>query len=153
VYDPSAGFVTGGGWIMSPPGAYTRDTTVTGRATFDFVLKYQKMATAPTGNTKFNFRAANLNFQSENHDWLVIDGARAQYQASGTINGAGDYKLMLSVVDGKLPGKGAVDRLRIKIWHYDADLEADVVDYDNQLGGSPDEGTAVGGGNIVIHKK
>ena len=22
VYDPSAGFVTGGGWIVSPPGAY-----------------------------------------------------------------------------------------------------------------------------------
>jgi probable HAF family extracellular repeat protein len=153
VYDPSAGFVTGGGWIMSPPGAYRRDTTVTGRATFGFVSKYQKRATVPTGNTEFKFRAANLNFHSENHDWLVIDGARAQYKASGTINGSGDYKLMLTVVDGKLLGKGAVDRFRIKIWHYDAHLKANVVDYDNQLGGSPDEGTALGGGSIVIHKK
>ncbi|MDO8458129.1 MAG: PKD domain-containing protein [Burkholderiaceae bacterium] len=153
VYDPSAGFVTGGGWIMSPPGAYKRDATVTGRATFDFVLKYQKMATVPTGSTKFNFRAANLNFQSQIHDWLVIDGAKARYEASGTINGSGDYKLMLTVVDDKLLGKGAVDRFRIKIWHYDAQLNANVVDYDNQLDGSPDEGTAVGGGSIVIHKK
>jgi probable HAF family extracellular repeat protein len=157
VYDPSAGFVTGGGWIMSPPGAYRQDATLAGRATFDFVSKYKKGATVPTGNTEFRFRAAHLNFQSENHDWLVIGGARAQYKASGTINGSGDYKLMLTAVDGKLLGKGVADRFRIKIWHYDADLQADVVDYDNQLDSSTidstNEGTALGGGSIVIHKK
>jgi hypothetical protein len=37
VYDPSAGFATGGGWIMSPPGAYAADPTLTGRANFGFV--------------------------------------------------------------------------------------------------------------------
>jgi hypothetical protein len=33
-YDPSAGFVTGSGWINSPAGAYVSDPTLTGRATF-----------------------------------------------------------------------------------------------------------------------
>ncbi|HKZ49263.1 MAG TPA: PKD domain-containing protein, partial [Thermoplasmata archaeon] len=42
VYDPEGGFVTGGGWINSPPGAYARDLTLTGKATFGFVSKYQK---------------------------------------------------------------------------------------------------------------
>jgi len=37
VYDPSAGFVTGGGWIMSPEGAYKDDLTLTGKANFGFV--------------------------------------------------------------------------------------------------------------------
>src|SRR5262249_30065223 len=34
VFDPSAGFVTGGGWIDSPAGAYPADPTLTGRASF-----------------------------------------------------------------------------------------------------------------------
>ena len=39
VYDPSAGFVTGGGWIDSPAGAYTADPSLTGKANFGFVSK------------------------------------------------------------------------------------------------------------------
>jgi len=31
---PSAGFVTGSGWINSPAGAYVSDPSLTGRATF-----------------------------------------------------------------------------------------------------------------------
>jgi hypothetical protein len=55
VYDPSAGFVTGGGWIMSPPGAYTPDPTLAGKANFGFVSRYQKGQTVPTGDTEFFF--------------------------------------------------------------------------------------------------
>jgi len=39
VYDPAAGFVTGGGWINSPAGAYAAVPTLVGRATFGFVSK------------------------------------------------------------------------------------------------------------------
>ncbi|AQV96915.1 hypothetical protein BJN34_23935 [Cupriavidus necator] len=156
VYDPSAGFVTGGGWIMSPAGAYKSDATLAGRANFAFVSKYKKGATTPTGNTEFQFQAAKLNFHSENYDWLVVAGARAQYKGSGTINGTGDYSFLLTAVDGNLVAKGTPDRFRIKIWHYDADAKADVVDYDNQLSSSSDgtvnEGTVIGGGSIVVQK-
>jgi hypothetical protein len=44
IYDPAGGFVTGGGWIMSPPGAYAADPTLTGQANFGFVSKYKKGA-------------------------------------------------------------------------------------------------------------
>jgi hypothetical protein len=39
VYDPNAGFVTGGGWIDSPGGAYIADPTLAGKASFGFVAK------------------------------------------------------------------------------------------------------------------
>lgn len=156
VYDPSAGFVTGGGWIDSPLGAYRADTTLAGRATFGFVSKYKKGATVPTGETEFQFHAAKLMFHSDSYDWLVVGGARAQYKGVGKLNGQPDYKFLLTAVDGALLAKGTADRFRIKIWHYDAALEADVVDYDNQidasLTGGNSEGTAIGGGSIVIHK-
>jgi hypothetical protein len=68
VYDPSGGFVTGGGWINSPPGAYLpglgETAGLTGKATFGFVAKYQKGANVPDGNTEFQFKARNLNFKS-----------------------------------------------------------------------------------------
>ena len=154
VYDPSAGFVTGGGWIMSPAGAYKADERMTGRATFGFVSKYLKGANKPTGETEFRFQAGGLNFHSNIYDWLVVGGARAQYKGSGTINGRGNYQFMLTAVDGDLVARGTPDRFRMKIWHRDDSTNTDVTDYDNQIdsavAGSNLEGTALGGGSINV---
>jgi PKD repeat protein len=147
VYDPSAGFVTGGGWINSPAGAYLADTSLTGKATFGFVSKYQKGATVPTGNTEFIFHVAGFKFKSTSYEWLVVAGTRAQYKGEGTINGAGNYGFMLTAVDG---GTRNSDMFRIKIW----DKATGTVIYDNQMGDSEtaDLTTAIAGGSIVIHK-
>jgi len=151
IYDPSGGFVTGGGWINSPSGAYPADPSLTGRANFGFVSKYKKGATVPTGNTEFQFQVANLNFHSESYDWLVIAGAKAQYKGTGAINGAGSYGFMLTAIDGQINGGGGVDKFRIKIW----DKATDTIIYDNMLSASDDSTptTVIGGGSIVIHKK
>ena len=77
IYDPSGGFVTGGGWIDSPAGADTLNPLATGKATFGFVSKYKKGTTTPTGQTEFRFKAGDLNFHSTSYDWLVVAGARA----------------------------------------------------------------------------
>ena len=37
VYDPSGGFVTGGGWIDSLEDAYAADSSLVGKANFGFV--------------------------------------------------------------------------------------------------------------------
>ncbi len=139
VYDPDGGFVTGGGWIYSPAGAYTADPSLTGRATFGFIAKYQKGATIPDGNTAFQFTAGDLRFQSTNYQWLVVAGTRAQFKGVGTINGEGCYQFMLTADDG------SPDTFRIKIW-YEVD-GVEVVVYDN---GSQQ---ALGGGSIVVHNK
>jgi hypothetical protein len=149
VYDPNGGFVTGGGWFTSLPGAYSANQTLTGKATFGFVAKYQKGANIPTGQTEFQFHVANLNFHSESYDWLVVAGAKAQYKGTGTINGTGTCRFMLTAIDGDLlaGGKGP-DKFRIRIWDDNGLI------YDNQLN-APDTDeptTVIGGGNIVIHK-
>jgi hypothetical protein len=151
VYDPNGGFVTGGGWIDSPAGAYLPDPTLAGRASFGFNSKYKKGANVPDGQTQFQFKAGDLNFHSSSYDWLVVAGARAQYRGSGTINGAGDYRFMLTAIDGQQPGGGGVDKLRMKIW----DNATGGLIYDNQMGDGDDADptTALGGGSIVIHSR
>jgi len=150
IYDPNGGFVTGGGWINSPVGAYAPDPTLTGKANFGFVSKYQKGASVPTGNTEFQFHAGNLNFKSTAYEWLVISGGyKAQYKGTGTINGAGTYQFSLTVIDGNRAGGGGVDKFRMRIWG------ASGLVYDNQVGAgdTADPTTAISGGSIVVHTK
>jgi PKD repeat protein len=148
VFDVVAGFVTGGGWINSPAGAYAANSGLVGKATFGFVSRYHRGATVPSGNLEFNFRIANLQFHSTSHDWLVVSGSKVRFKGSGTINGAGDFGFLVSAVDGDVSG-GSPDTFRIKIW----DTSTGVVVYDSDMGrgdGAPAT-TVLGGGSIVIH--
>ncbi|MHA1903975.1 MAG: PKD domain-containing protein [Candidatus Thorarchaeota archaeon] len=144
IYDPSAGFVTGGGWIDSPAGAFPEDPSLSGKANFGFVSKYKKGTTVPTGNTEFQFKAGDLNFHSDTYEWLVIAGPKAMFKGTGTINGDGSYKFMVMAVDGDL--SGGLDKFRIKIWREDEVTGEEFIIYDNGL-----EGTEIGGGSIKIH--
>jgi hypothetical protein len=150
VYDPSAGFVTGGGWFDSAPGAYKPDQTLAGRAHFGFVARYQKGRSVPDGDTEFQFQAAGLHFRSSSYEWLVIAGSKAIYKGVGTINGGGEYGFQLTAIDGQLDGAGA-DRIRVKIW----ERITGAVVYDNQTCGADDDDaepcTALSGGSIVVH--
>jgi hypothetical protein len=152
VYDPSAGFVTGGGWITSPPGAYFGNPSLTGKAHFGFVSKYQKGVSTPVGQTEFQFQLAAFNFHSDTYQWLVVSGPKAQYKGTGTVNGAGSYGFLLTATDGQRPGGGGLDRFRIKVW----DVGSGMIVYDN-VGGSDDIDLAdppvIGGGSVVIHTK
>jgi hypothetical protein len=117
IHDPEGGFVTGGGWIISPAGAYVADPSLTGKVNFGFVSK--KGADTPTGQTEFQFKAGDLNFHSSSYDWLVVAGQdRAKYKGTGTINGSGNYGFMLTAKDSspdtfrirsgtRMPGTGS----------------------------------------------
>ena len=145
VYDPNGSFVTGGGWINSPAGAYAAEPSFTGKASFGFVAKYKPGATVPSGNTEFQFKAGDLNFKSTSYEWLVVAAAQAKYKGGGTINGGGNYGFMITAVDGD-----SGDRFRIKIW----ELGSGVIVYDNKMGEADDSdaATTLGGGSIVIHR-
>jgi PKD repeat protein len=141
IYDPDGGFVTGGGWIESPEGAYAPDPDLTGKANFGFVSKYKKGATTPSGTTVFHFKVADLHFYSDSYEWLVVTGGDyARFKGSGTINEQGDYKFLIWAGD-KNP-----DTFRIRIWIED-ELGNETDIYDN---GSDQ---VIGGGSIVVHKK
>jgi hypothetical protein len=147
VYDPSAGFVTGGGWIQSPVGAVTTMPAITGRANFGFALRYARGATVPSGQTELQLQSARLDFHSSAYEWLVITGGKAQFKGTGTVNGAAGYSFLVTVADGKL--SGGPSRFRIKIWN-----AAGIV-YDSAPGAPDDVDAAnpaiLGGGSVVIH--
>ena len=148
VFNPVGGFVTGGGWIVSPRGAYPAMPSLSGKATFGFVSKYPKNAITPVGNMEFDFHLGSLHFRSTSYDWLVVSTSKVRFKGSGTINGAGDFAFLVSAVDGDITG-GDPDTFRMKIW----DKSTGVVIYDSEMGsgdGTP-ASTVLGGGSIVIH--
>ncbi len=153
VYDPTAGFVTGGGWINSAPGSYVPNPALTGKASFGFVSKYQKGANLPTGETQFTYEVANLDFHSTLYQWLVVSGPMAQYKGTGTINGTGNYIFLLTARDGSLTGGNTPDGFRLKIM----DSTGSTIIYDNMIGATDDMTStntqALGGGSVVIHSK
>ena len=160
IYDPLAGFVTGGGWINSPAGACRSviagcTELATGKANFGFVAKYQKGANTPSGETEFQFKAGNLDFKSTSYEWLVVSGSMAQYKGVGAIKGqTGAFKFMLTARDGDLQGTKSKDGIRMKIT-----TSTDQVVYDNMFTISTDDGNSPGntqdleGGSIQIHSK
>ncbi|GAA4315328.1 hypothetical protein GCM10023115_27040 [Pontixanthobacter gangjinensis] len=157
IYDPSGGFVTGGGWITSKPGDYTINPSATGKANFGFNAKYKtgkNNMTEVDGNTNFQFKEGDFHFKSFKHDdmSLVISGnKKATYRGSGTVNGSGDHKFMVTVIDGHATGGDGIDRFRIKVW---SSGSSSSVIYDNEgtMAENADATTEIGGGSIVIHK-
>jgi hypothetical protein len=79
---------------------------------------------------------------------LVVGGAKAQYKGTGTINGQGSYRFLLTAIDGRLLGTGRSDTFRIRIW----DPTTGGLVYDNQKG-SPemaDPTSAIAGGEVLV---
>jgi PKD repeat protein len=150
VYEPSGGFVSGAGWIMSPAGAYSADPLLIGRASFGFVSRYAPGASVPSGKTEFHFRAGDLNFTSTSYEWLVVAGPLAQFRGTGSVNGEGSYNFLLTATDGQVVGGGGVDKFRIRITG-----PAGVI-YDNVPGGgdglSDADPQGLAAGSVVIHK-
>jgi PKD repeat protein len=152
VYDQSAGFVTGGGWIDVAAGSYRADPTLAGRANFGFTSKYKNGASTPTGETEFNFQVGNFKFHSANYQWLVVSGFKAQYKGTGEVNGVPGYDFRLTAYDGDLMSPKGPDKFRIKITKQGS---GELV-FDNRLGKGDDidvaDPQAISGGSIVIHK-
>lgn len=142
VYDPSAGFVTNGGWINSPAGALVSNPSLTGKGTFGFVSKYQTGATVPTGNATFQFQDGSFSLSSTSYQWLVVSGAcKAQLKGSATVNGTGSYAFLITAIDGSLCSNPGPDTFRLQVT-------------DNSTGNTVyDNGTdqSLGGGSITIH--
>jgi hypothetical protein len=133
--------MNGGGWALSPAGAYPSNSSLTGRANFGFVAKGRRNV-VPTGQTQFHFNA--LTFHSTSYTSLSVTGSQAQLKGTGTINNAGSYNFILTVIDGG--NGGAADKFRMKIWGTSGII------YDNQMnaadGANPTQ--TISGGNITV---
>jgi hypothetical protein len=132
VYDPNGGYTYGGGWFNSQAGAVVSDPSATGKASYGFTMNYFKNSTYPKGETEFEFNIGSLEFDALNFDYLVIDGAKAQFKGSGKITGdQSGYAFIMTVIDGDLDGTG-IDKIRMKIYN----KTTGKIIYDNQPGAS-----------------
>ena len=85
IYDPEGGFVTGGGWIMSPPGAYAPRPGPDRQGQLWLRLQVQKgRQTVPTGKTEFQFKAGDLQLPLD--QLRLAGGGRA---GQGQVQGRG----------------------------------------------------------------
>jgi hypothetical protein len=101
----------------------------------------------PTGSTQFQFPAANLTFASTSYAWLVLTTSQAQFQGSGTINGAGNYGFLVTAVDN---GGHGSDLFRFLI---SDKANSNAVVYDTRPGApiTAAPTMALGGGRIQVH--
>jgi len=108
VFDPVGESITGSGSVKLPAGSFALDTSAGGIAEFGFSAGYRKGALAPDGPANFRFQIGNarFDFTSTSYESLVVSGAMAELQGSGTINAAGDYLFLLTIADGKISGTG-----------------------------------------------
>jgi hypothetical protein len=147
IYDPNGGNVYGGGWFNSPAGALSGNPAATGKASYGFTVNYKNIV-KPRGETQFGFRNGSFEFNAVNFDYLVINGAMAQFKGTGKITGGqSGIGFILTVIDGALDGTG-VDKIRMKIFN----RNTGAVIYDNQPGASDAAlpATAVGANSVVV---
>jgi WD40-like Beta Propeller Repeat len=147
VYDPSGGFVTGGGWIVpggpgSDPGDLLPGLDGASKANFGFNVKYQSGASiVPGGAFQFHYNAGKLHLKSVGFDWLVVTNTNwARFQGLATIDGANGalYPFRVDARDGD------PDRLVLRVWAPGADPSG--VEPLYKASGD------VSGGQVTIHR-
>ena len=74
------------GWFPSPAGALAGNSSAEGKASYGFAVNY-KNAARPKGETQFEFKVGDFEFNALNFDYLAINGAKAQFRGTGKIVG------------------------------------------------------------------
>ena len=172
VFDPTAGFVTGGGWSDSPASSAYELMQEGGRAYWGFAAKYRKGDQDQVqGETLLLLEAGSLAFRSTGVEdgTLVITGNRAYYRGHGSlayldasrgvVTDPRRFGYLVAATDGRLGESAGPDMLRIKIWEVNDDGGEGAVVYDSQAScpeGNVDENApacdAIAKGSIVIHR-
>lgn len=139
IYDPCAGHVTGGGYMVED-GA---------KNNYGFNAKYDQGEQTPKANVTYQNKNLNFKFKANNAEWLMVNNDQAIFKGTGSVNNAGKYNYIVSFIDGDVVQKKDQDYFRIIIWD-----EFGQVYYDNQSGDA-DAARAVnpiGNGSLTIHK-
>jgi hypothetical protein len=106
VYDPSLGFVTGGGTITNPVTGYT--------ANFGFNVKFLKNANSQGSVLYMEHRPdGDVKLKSNALGPLAIVGNQGIVTGKGTLNDVGNYTFTMTGIDNGDPG--ANDRYGLKV--------------------------------------
>jgi hypothetical protein len=150
IYDPSAGFVTGSSTIKVL-GSYLANPTSTYSGKLGFNTKYKKDGTLES-ETEFELTGVKFHFHSYNAAWMVVNGYKAEYQGTGSVEGSSHlYGFTVSVIDGQAAGGGGIDKIRLSIWDI---TNGNAFVYDTQPGApvNADPTNPIVNGNLMIRK-
>ena len=127
VFDPDAGFTTGGGWIIDGGE----------KANFGFNVKYSKNSNQVKGQAVFHFRSngERIRVKSNAMDWLVINGKTAIFSGKASVL-TGNHRFEITVVDNGEPGRD--DLFGLRLWSPDGSIFHDL------------PLTPLGGGNLIV---
>jgi predicted extracellular nuclease len=110
VYDPAAGFATGGGWVSSPAGALMSNPGHTGKGSFQLNATYSAGATRPGGSLTYSLSGTQFALGTTSLDWLVVTGDTARLAGPATLNGSAGYRVLATLTD-----RGKADTLRVAV--------------------------------------
>lgn len=126
VVDQDPCVASGQGWFMSPPGAVRLAPASQGVAAYAFA--------APThhghGKPALSFTGPGLRFRADTFKAETMRGERVRYSGTGSVNGHGGYRFLLSALKNAVPGDDQ-HRFMIRIWRPGPDRGAAAVVYDN----------------------
>ena len=130
IFNPSAGFVTGGGWVKD-------GGTL---APFGLAAKYVGQRDTLSGEVLYAYRsgAKFVRVKSQSIQWLVITVNTAILRGKAKVDGVGNYTFEITAIDNG--HQGTRDTFAIKIWRPDGTL----------LHALP--ATRLSGGDISVHK-
>jgi PKD repeat protein len=140
VYNPTPqGLFAANRIFTSPAGAYPQNSNLTGQVKFGVTAKYQ--GTSINGDVSMDFQQANLEFDATSLTVLVTSNGQATLRGTGTINGSGNYSLLVTGLDG------AQDAIRFQLKD-----QSQTVIYDSQIGAADTvTPTTLVTGQIIIH--
>ena len=109
----------------------------------------------PPATGLFQFKDADIKFHSDGYEWLVVFGARSWFQGTGTVDGIGEYKFIVTAIDADIDPNDdiEIDLFRIKIWSEDQ-YGIETIIYDNGFGStdfSEEWATEINKGDIKIN--
>lgn len=141
VFDPDT-FVTGGGWVTSPEGAWVASPGHEGKATFGFVVRYDRDGVV-RGNLQLQVHKG-INFRATGFSHLLIQDGIAEFTGTGSWNGRDGYRFSVMATDERLAVADR-DLFRVTITGRDGTV------YDGDV--YPAGGLPITGKGIQIHHK
>ena len=136
IFDRGDGFMNGKGKLDIPAGSFPGGPAGADNFNYNFDTRYRKDDLVPTGAVQFKLNAGGWQFDGTSTDWFVVSFAKGLIRGTGTINGTGSYRFLISGLDGDDIGGGTPDMLRLQI----KDTTGTVI-FDNQMG-DPDTANA-----------
>ncbi|WP_162055714.1 SBBP repeat-containing protein [Pontibacter pamirensis] len=172
IFDPVAGFVTGGGWFHSPVSTAYEYMQSEGRVYLGLSARYRRGSENQVqGATLILLENAAFTFRSTSYEAraLVISGNTAFYRGRGSVTYVDapaslvtderQFGFLVAATDGQLNRGTAQDKFRLKVWAVNPDGSQGPVVYDSQAAcpsASLDDNalpcTDLERGNIIIHK-